>query len=108
MNRNLLLLLGGLAVAGVVLGWFASPASPLNTDESDPGNITTTTAPRQPAVWRSGAYTAHQPYTVPGGLYHPASAGAGRSNCIEWGFDWIASPPGEAEVGGLRRARQSG
>ena len=90
-------LLVALIAAALVAGWLVSPWSPFRSEQAD--GITTTTAPRDPAMWSSGRPVTHQPYLAPGGLAHPSSAGQGRSGLIAWGWEWIASPPGEAEVG---------
>lgn len=91
-ERKLITIIGALAVAvfGVLL-WLSSPSSPF-APAADPGEGGNTD-------WQPGVKVERQPFVAPGGLYHPPTAGAGRTSLIDWGWQWIASPPGEAESG---------
>lgn len=91
-ERKLMTTIAALIVlaAGVLL-WLSSPSSPFAA-QADPGEGGNTT-------WQPGVKVERQPYVSPGGLYHPPGSGAGRTALMNWGWDWIASPPGEAEVG---------
>lgn len=80
----------GIVLSALILGWLASPASPFaaTIDPGEGGQVS----------WRPGV-ESRRPFVAPGGLYHPSAAGQGRSALIEWGWEWISSPPSEAQIG---------
>lgn len=88
MNRDTALALAAVGAAAVIV-FLASPLSPL-------AKQTNRTEGYQGVTWSPRGPAAHH---TRGGLFHPPAAGEGRTGLICWGWDWIASPPGEAQPG---------
>ena len=84
MDRTGWLLLALLAVVAIAAGWLCCPWSPLSDGARGTAGVT----------WRPS-----EPYQRMrrGGLFHPPAAGENRTGLIEWGWDWIARPPSEAQ-----------
>lgn len=93
----------GAVAALVLLAWLAGPWTPLKRALSGPGGNVQLGTPGD----TGGGVTGYQglgwdgsrpwPYRARGGLFHPPACGEGRTGLINWGWDWIAYPPGEAE-----------
>lgn len=80
------------AVAAVLLlGVLISPWSPLVTKAAPQGQEGMTWSPMQPRV----------PHYARGGLWHPPTAGEGRTGLLKHGWAWIADPPSEVTGPGV-------